>query len=184
MAMRRRPGADQVAGGEVAAQVVVGIDRAEAGQVHVDQHQRLAAVAQHGHQLRLEIAGAQDRVRLLGAHQVGHRFGRIDDVEGQRHPGAPAGLFGAVQHRRIEGAGRQRVVLPVQQEGDAPDRTQPQPAEVVAQFARGGQDPRAGRLGQAGLVLQRARYRADRAAGGAREIADGYAHGAVEKENE
>jgi hypothetical protein len=169
-------GADQVARGEVAAKMMVRIHRSDAVHVHVDQGQRLAAVAQHGHQFRLEVAGAQDCVRLLGAQQVGHRLARIHHVEGQGRAGAPAGVFRALQHRRIEGAGRERVVLAVQQKGDAPDCAHAQAAEVVAQFARGGQDARAGRLGQAGLVLQRARHRADRAAGCAREVADGHAH--------
>jgi hypothetical protein len=44
-----------------------------------------------------------------------------------------ARLFRAMQHRRKERAGRERVVLAVKQEGDAADAALFQLAEVIAQ---------------------------------------------------
>jgi hypothetical protein len=83
-----------------------------------------------------------------------------------------------MQHRREEGAGRQGVVLAVQQEGDAADASFLELREIVAQPQGGIAHLVARYFGHAGLVLQRARHRADRQAGSHRDVAQGdLAHG-------
>ncbi len=159
--------------GQVAAAHIVRVDRGKTAPVHVHQHQRLADLLQRGQHLRLEEAGAHDRVGLVQPDLPQHRLRRVDRDEGQGNALAPARHFRALQHRRVERARCQRIVLAVQQEGDAADAPLLQLAEVIAQLQRGLAHLVARRLGHAGLVLQRARHRADRQPGGVRNAAQG-----------
>jgi hypothetical protein len=106
----------------------------------------------------------------------------LDDVfrgtrrQHRRHDAAfAAGVFDAVQDVREERTGREVVVLTMQEEGEPADAWA-QLGVVVAELARGLDDPQAGGVGEAGLVLQRAGDGADRHAGGAGDIADGCGH--------
>jgi hypothetical protein len=167
-----RPSLTKVLGRQIATQQVVGIDRAVAGHLHVDQHHRLAGCAQGSEQLRLEEAGAEHGVAGVHAQLLGNAFGRADDDERQRNALAAAGLFGSAQHRRVERADGAGVVLAVQQEGDALDLFAPQLAEVVAQVLRDPDHRVAGRLRESGLVLQCARDRRDRQSRGLGDVAN------------
>ncbi len=108
-------------GGEIAAALVVGIDREEAFCQQIDERHRLAGFAEHVEQFRLEKAGAEQGIRIMEAQLVSDRIHRSHGEEGGDDALGAAGFLDPVQHGREEGRVGQRVVLAMQQEGELAD---------------------------------------------------------------
>lgn len=166
---------EQVMHRERRAARVVDVDRAQAGRADVDEDERPAGRRERLERLRLHEARDRDRVGRVRAHLADHVVGRARRQQRRHDAALAARVLDAVQHMREERRRREVVVLAMQQEREPLDpRTQLR--RIVVHAVRDLDDARARRLGQTGLVLERARHGADRHVGRLRNVANGGAH--------